>query len=229
MQKASFNLSKFISTTRKDSFARTNRFEVLIIPPKALGQMDQTDGSFVSLYCEQASIPSLTINSKAFKIFGPSYQRPMTSDYGGEGLAFTFHVDRDMFVRRFFEDWMHMIVNPIDFTVGYQQNYVTSIYIRQLDEQDRVTHEIELLEAFPRNMNIMDLNNSSMNQTHRLNILFAYRYWKNVEMVTPVDVPRAIVSPETYFPEPRLATTKNTIAAQARKDFAATDPRRVDI
>ena len=201
MATSSFNLDKFVSTIRNQSLARTNRFEVFIIPPRALTEWVGTDGSLVSLYCEQASIPSLTVATKSVKIFGPNYQRPMTSDYGGEGLAFTFHVDRDMYVRKFFEDWMHLIVDPSSFTVGYQQDYVTSIFVRQLDEQDNVTHEIELLEAFPRNMNIMDLNHASANQTHKLNILFAYRYWINVDTkTTPEAVPRIVQFPEIPTP-----------------------------
>jgi hypothetical protein len=228
VQKSTFNLDNFRSEVLGgEALARTNRFEIIITPPPSLSNLYK-ESILSSVYVEQTNMPGINISVKPFKIFGPTYQRPITSEYGGEGLAVTFHVDSSMIIRKFFEDWMHVIVDPNDFTVGYQQDYVTSIYIRQLDEQDRVTHEIELLEAFPRNMNIMDLNNSSMNQTHRLNILFAYRYWKNVEIVTPVDIPRAIISPETYFPEPRLATTSSTIAAQAKRDFAATDPRRVD-
>ena len=57
-----------------------------------------------------------------------------------------------------------------------------SIYIRQLDEADNVTYEIELLDAFPRSMNLLELNNSAQNQTHRLNIIFAYRYWRRTDI-----------------------------------------------
>ena len=144
-------------------------------------------------------MPGINISVKPFKIFGPTYQRPITSEYGGEGLAVTFHVDSSMIIRKFFEDWMHVIVDPNDFTVGYQEEYITNIAIRQLDEQDNITHEIILLEAFPRNMNIMDLNNASQNQTHRLNILFGYRYWRNIDnpmIATPTDIPRSIQYPE---------------------------------
>ena len=206
MKKATFQLKDFIASVRSSSLARNNRFEVFIIPPKKLTQREFTCriGPSISLYCEQASLPPLNIAAKSFKIFGPSYQRPITSEYGGEGMSFTFHVDRDMNVRKFFEDWMHLIVDPNDFTVGYQEDYITSIYIRQLDEQNNVTHEIELLEAFPRSMNLMELNNSADNQTHRLNILFGYRYWKDVARGTPVNVPTAITSPEIPSSDTRV-------------------------
>lgn len=197
MAKANFNLTGFLATVSRESFARTNRFEVFVVPPAGL--RNNSYGDLVSLYVEQASFPLLNIATKQFKIFGPTYQRPITSEYGGEGISLTFHVDREMRVKKFFEDWMHIIIDPVTFEVSYQSEYTTKILIRQLDEQENVTHEIELLEAFPRNMNLMELNNSSTNQTHRLNILFAYRYWKNPERVNPVIIPRSVTIPELPF------------------------------
>lgn len=197
MAKANFNLTSFLSTVGREGFARTNRFEVFVVPP--VGLRNNSYGGLVSLYVEQASFPLLNIATKQFKIFGPTYQRPVTSEYGGEGISLTFHVDREMQVKKFFEDWMHVIIDPVTFEVNYQSEYTTSILIRQLDEQEKVTHEIELLEAFPRNMNLMELNNSSTNQTHRLNMLFAYRYWRNPERVNPVAIPRSVITPELPF------------------------------
>ena len=190
MAKANFSLDTFRSTVLKSSLARNNRFEVIISSPPGL------TAGLVNLYCEQASLPALNISSKSFKIFGPTYQRPIYSEYGGEGIALNFHVDRDMRVKEFFEDWMHIIVDKNNFTIGYQKDYVTRITISQLDEQDDITHQIQLIDAFPRNMNPMELNHSSQNQTHRLNVVFAYRYWKRITLNTPVDIPEQEQAPE---------------------------------
>jgi len=197
MAKANFSVKDFRSTIFTDSLARTNRFEIFISkPPMALSTGRPWN---VSLYCEQASLPPINIASKSFKIFGPTYQRPFTAEYGGEGISVMFHVDRDMKVKTFFDEWMYKIVDPDTGTVGYQEDYTTSINIRQLDEQENVTYEIELTEAYPRSMNLMELNNAATNQTHRLNILFGYRYWRNIarpRQVTPVDIPRSILRPQ---------------------------------
>jgi len=195
---ANFSLDRFRTQVLSGAgLARNNRFEVLITPPPGLANRF-SEAELASLYVEQANIPLLNIFSKPFKIFGPTYQRPISSEYGGEGIPMTFHVDQNMVVRRFFEDWMHLIVDPDRFTVSYQENYITDIYIRQLDEQDNVTNEIKLLEAFPRNLNLMDLNHGASNQTHRLNVLFAYRYWVNTQTTNtnPINTPRAFLSPQ---------------------------------
>lgn len=190
-----FSLDSFRSKIFKDSLARTNRFEVEILPPPGLtgaGVFSDT----VSLYCEQAVIPQLSIGVKQLRMFGPSHQRPTNIDYGGDGMSLTFHVDRDMRVRKFFENWMHIIVDPNNFTVSYQEDYISQIKVRQLDENNNVTHEIAFYEAFPRNINVMELNHSAQNQTHRINVLFAFRRWERLTTsTTMIDTPLPVQYP----------------------------------
>ena len=104
-----------------------------------------------------------------------------------------------------------------------------TIIFQPLDEQDNVTYEIELSEAFPRSLNLLELNNSAQNQTHRLNVLFAYRYWKDISQeyqTTPIDVPRQLLNPSIPVVDTRLTDAQ---ANAARASFARTDPRRIDL
>lgn len=206
---ATYSLKQFRSEVLEGAgLARTNRFEVDILPPQALSSQYSSISNLTSLYVEQTSIPALNIFTKQLKINGaPTYQRPITSEYGGEGLPITFHVDRNMNVRKFFEDWMFAVVEPDNFNVNYQSEYASTIVIRQLDEQDNITYEIELLEAFPRNLNLMDLNNASSNQTHRLNVLFAYRYWRRRVGTNNQDIPRFVLNPQV----PTIDYRENTV------------------
>ena len=229
MGKANFNLTQFIGAVREDSFARVNRFEVFINAPSTLLGKNISNAGAVSLYCEMASLPPVNISTKSFKIFGPTYQRPFGAEYGGEGISLTFHVDRDMQVKKFFDEWTARVVDPDSGLVGYQDDYISTIRLRQLDEQDNVTYEIELSEAFPRSLNLLELNNSAQNQTHRLNVLFAYRYWKDISQeyqTTPIDVPRQLLNPSIPVVDTRLTDAQ---ANAARASFARTDPRRVDL
>ena len=210
MAKANFSIEDFRSAIFKDSLARTNRFEVLITTaPKAYKFRENTNWN-LSLYCEMASLPPINISTKSFKIFGPTYQRPYAAEYGGEGISFTFHVDRDMKVKTFFDDWAALVVDPVTGTVGWQDEYITDLYIRQLDEQENVTYEVKLLEAFPRSVNLLELNNSAQNQTHRLNVLFGYRTWESLTQSTrrsPMDIPRQRQVPEIPVVDTRLNST----------------------
>lgn len=203
MSKSTFNLNNFRETVLGYGLARTNRFEVLILPPSSLTAQYKAAAEVASLLVEQASFPILNIATKQFKIFGPTYQMPITSEYGGEGISINFHMDSNLTVKNFFDAWMHEVIDPTSYTVNYQEKYLGTIVISQLDEQDNITYEVELIDAFPRNINLMDLNNSSSNQTHRLNVLFAYRRWY---ATTPTDA----IKDEPYknFPEgPQGGTT----------------------
>lgn len=206
MAKANFSIEDFRSAVFKDSLARTNRFEILLTTAPKAYKFRSNNNWNLSLYCEMASLPPVNISTKSFKIFGPTYQRPFAAEYGGEGIAMTFHVDRDMKVKTFFDDWASIVVDPYTGTVGWQEEYVTDLYIRQLDEQENVTYEIKLLEAFPRSVNLLELNNAAQNQTHRLNVLFAYKTWISTNQEnqrSPMDVPRQRQVPEIPVSDPR--------------------------
>jgi hypothetical protein len=213
MAKANFNLSTFISAIKEDSLARVNRFEVMIPAPLGMSDLNKSYATFSSLYCEMASLPPVNISTKSFKIFGPTYQRPFGAEYGGEGISLIFHVDRDMNVKKFFDEWTAVVVDPDTGLVNYQENYISTINLRQLDEQENVTYELELFEAFPRSVNLLELNNSAQNQTHRLNVLFAYRYWKDKGrdfQTTPMDIPLRRRIPEIPVEDTRLRNVTPT-------------------
>jgi len=181
MSIAAFRVQDFISEVKTKGLARVNRFEVIITPPQFI-TTNYLQFNKISLFCEVSNFPPINLSVKPFKIFGPSYQRPITSEYGGDGISMTFHVDREMKIKKFFDDWIETVVNRDSFTVAYQNEYITKISIRQLDEANNVNYEIELQEAFPRSITLMDLNQSAQNQTHRVNVIFAYRYWKRTDI-----------------------------------------------
>jgi len=181
MSVAAFRVQDFVTEVKTKGLARVNRFEVIITPPRFVAA-NYLEFNRISLLCEISNFPPINLSVKPFKIFGPSYQRPITSEYGGDGISMTFHVDREMKVKKFFDDWIETVVNRNNFTVAYQNEYITKISIRQLDEANNVNYEIELQEAFPRSLTLMDLNQSAQNQTHRLNVIFAYRYWRRTDI-----------------------------------------------
>jgi len=221
MSVAASRLQDFIAEVKTKGLARVNRFEVIITPPQFITSR-YLEFNKISLLCEISNFPPINLSVKPFKIFGPSYQRPITSEYGGDGMSMTFHVDREMKVKKFFDDWMETVVDRNNFTVAYQNEYVTKIAIRQLDEANNVNYEIELLEAFPRSMTLMDLNHTAQNQTHRLNIIFAYRYWRRTDI--PINerqiqlVPKVSQQIQPVITPVTPSTTSRTLGALGGSD-----------
>jgi len=188
---ANFSLQSFISAVATRGMARTNRYEVAIVSPSGTTE----ENTLTSLFCEISALPGMNIAVKPYKIFGPSYQMPLSAEYNGEGLAMTFLLDSNMMVKRFFDDWMHLVSAPGYFHVNYRAVYARDILIRQLDEgsavtgesdadgdaRPRVTYATRLVGAFPRSMNLVDLNHTTADLVHRLTVIFAYRYWETVD------------------------------------------------
>jgi hypothetical protein len=119
----------------------------------------------------------MSISTKGLKLYGPAYQRPISSEFNGEAINMTFYLDRDMKVKAFFDAWMFKTVNPNSFNVSYAKDYVSEIKISQLNENDNETYSVYLEDAFPRAMSLVDLSAGSVNQAGKLNMTFAYRRW----------------------------------------------------
>jgi hypothetical protein len=173
---SNFNLNNFMTEVRRSSISRSDRFEVQIIPPASL-QGFAKDSKLVSLYCDISNLPGMSVITKGLRLYGPAYQRPVSSEFNGEAINMTFYLDRDMNVKAFFDAWMFKTVNPNSFNVSYAQEYISEIKICQLNENDEETYAIYLEDAFPRAMSLVDLSAGAVNQAGRLNMTFAYRRW----------------------------------------------------
>lgn len=183
---AQFSVKEFVSKVRNTGVARPTRFEVLLAAPP--GVVFGEDLILSSMFCEIASLPQINISVATQRIYGPNYQNPISVDYGGDAITMTFYVDRDMRVKKMFDAWMNYIVDPVSYNPKYlkysaadaYKTYAAEIRINQLDDMDQPVYSIKLIEAFPRNMGMMELNSSSLNMPHRLNVTFAYRKWEVV-------------------------------------------------
>ena len=102
-------LQQFIALSKRNGFARTDRFAVAFFPPALLsdGPWDVRD---IALLCEDASFPTKTLNTRTLRIHGLNEQRAHTLDYGGESISFTFIVDQSWQTRLFFEEWMRLCI-----------------------------------------------------------------------------------------------------------------------
>jgi hypothetical protein len=101
--------------------------------------------------------------------------------HGGDNLSMQFFVDREMKVKKFFDAWMDGIINRTTFNTYYQANYLSNILISQLDEQNTITYQIKIFEAFPKTVNIINLDGGLSNQAMRLNMTFNFRRWVRVD------------------------------------------------
>jgi len=184
-------LENFISEIRKTGVARPNKFSVQIQTPACMlyGQNPSIDiklPELINLYCQTASIPGQNIGVRDLRITGPTYKRPVNIDYGGEGITFTFLMDGKLNIKSFFDVWMQKIIDPIQFQANYDYGnnaYTTQIVINQIFNEKSTKdssgesrpYQIVLENAFPRNIGMMELDQSSQSTAHKMGVTFAYR------------------------------------------------------
>jgi hypothetical protein len=195
----SSSLERFISQVNTRGLAKTNLFKVEInTPPCIATHPVGSIPELLNIFCQSANFPATNIGVKELKIAGPTYKIPYSVDYGGEGIALTFLVDRKMDVKGYFDLWMSHIINPYEFHAYYNEGptrYTTDIRIRQIAEttpglkvyenngEETITptedmdklYYVKLEDAFPRNMGMIELDSTAQNSVHKLTVNFAYR------------------------------------------------------
>lgn len=176
-----FSVENFKQHVLKKGLARANNFEVIITPPSSLAGQPWNTKEDLSLMCEGTTLPQVSVGIRPLRIFGPAHHRPHSIEFGGEGLPFTFLVDQQMTQKKFFDAWITSIVNFNDFTVNLNDNYKTVIKVYQLDNAGNPVYGIELAEAFPRSVNMIELNHSMRDTFHRCTVTFTYRRWSPLE------------------------------------------------
>lgn len=195
-----FSVDNFLATVKGVGLSRENRFIVSI--PEA-GNGSSENGKLVSLMCESATIPQLSLRNKTLQLQGPYYSRATNIDFGGGSWTATFYVDREFKVKDFFDRWIKSTINPASFTVNYHADYVRNIIIQQLDEQESVISTYKLVDAYPSTLSALNLSQAAQNSFHKLSVSFVYRYWDNDVIQNTVNADQSVGQ---SFP-PSQATT----------------------
>ncbi len=182
------SVQDFIGLVRRKGLARIEKFQVNIFGPRIGSTLDEKD---ISLLCEEASIPGLTIGTRTARLHNLNIQRPSTIDYGGENAMFTFLVDGSWDVRKYFDKWMKTIVND-NREVNEYVNIIGGVQIIALHEGPLVALEVKegqaeyrehtrysvfLEEAFPKSMSPLSVAYGNPGLL-RFTVSFAYKSWR---------------------------------------------------
>jgi hypothetical protein len=195
-------------TSRGGGPSKPSKFLIQIIPPyfaENLGQFstriypaDQSDLNRLrdlTFQCESTELPGRTISTSDILIAGPTIKLPYTSTYNE--ITFTFYCTNDMYEKRIFDAWTNVICSRTDNTLGYREEYATTIGIFQYDEGGdkrpwpALTYGVKLIDAFPTSINQLNLSWTDDN-IHRLSVTFAYTYYEPLGKITNL-VPIPIV------------------------------------
>jgi len=134
---------------------------------------------YLALQCEGAELPGKTLATADVKVYGPIFKVPYQTQYAD--MALTFLCTNQFHERKLFDRWMEAIhptdTNNFRFPKGQSSRYMTNIKIIQYDDFIKQIYAVELIDAFPIGVAPQALNWSE-DGFHRLQVQFAYQYFK---------------------------------------------------
>ena len=178
---------------KRGGLAKTNRFLTIFTPPTQsllnlnpldiVGRLISDGGSFnaksliadprdIAFLCESTSIPGRSLNTLDFQAERETLKIP--NGFIDDDVSMTFYLTNDYYMKDMFEEWMSSIVDTEKYQLGYKSNYQTDIVIQQLNEFDKNIYGIRLKNAYPINIQAIELNNSTENSIQKVTITFAY-------------------------------------------------------
>ena len=178
-----------------DGMSRKNRYEVTLYPPTgARGSRGNTTNVFskimgdllgdgtvraTGLRCESISLPGRNMDSTPdTNIYGP--EREIVTGYSFGDINATFQCSSDMREKKYWETWQRLTYNPKTFDIGYYNDYVGTIDIHTLDEQENRRYGCRLVEAWPKTIAAQSLGYADNNTYQTIDVTIAYRYWINL-------------------------------------------------
>ena len=201
--------------------AKPSRYEVIFLPPvgnqtnifSTVINAMRGDGTArsVSLKCEQISMPGRNIDTAPdTNIYGPV--REIAQGFSFADIDATFQLSSDHKEKKFFETWQRISFDPLTWAMGYYDDYVGTIQIYQLDEQNERRYGVELIECFPKTVAAQVLAAPQATDVQKLAVTFSYRYWKNL-------------TDEADLPKPLRDRIEEVVVNSAERQIRAAIPR----
>ena len=177
------NLSEFISHIKKNSIARVNRFRVsFTIPEKVLGFSNFIGkgdiAKTLSLTCLITDIPGQT--AQVNTIGYGNYERKVVWGRTLGEFSTTFLVTGRYVEKKLFDVWTGIIHDEGNHAVQYYDEYITTIYLECLNEQDEVMYRTEITEAYPQVVGQLKLDRTTQNAQMVLDVNWAYHKCETV-------------------------------------------------
>lgn len=172
--------TKFLARVRADGLARQNRFWVNI------GAAPVLIGEDLTLLCKSVNVPGVSFSTAPVRTIGEVIEAPYDRNFSPATL--TFYVDRQMIVRRIFDDWVEKIQNSYTRVFGWYNEFIApqmEIYVD--NRQDESIYKMTLYDAHPKSIGGLNLDQGA-NDIMTFDVTFDYRYYTAVTIEGGVEI-----------------------------------------
>ena len=166
-------INDFISTVKTNGLARTNRYAVTFSTPAGV---DATALRDTILFCDQVQLPGVNYSTTQNRTYGEFREVPYEKIY--DNISMSFYVDKDMRVKKLFDQWVSSISNPVTRTYNFYKSYVTNMTIEVQDIQDKTSYTVTLYECYPKSIGSVQLDYASKD-VMKLTVNMQYKYWES--------------------------------------------------
>ena len=186
-------LSDFLDHIKKNNIVRSNRFRITFSLPAALvsliggsvaGALLGTSSStsagistsavsnIISLTCMSTDVPGITITATDSS-YG-ALPRQIVNGRSYDSFSTTFLLTGANIEKKLFDGWYNIIFNDSNNSINYYDDYVSSLMIEQLDQNDNVIYVFELMESFPMHIGEIKLDRTTTNQQATLDVTWMF-------------------------------------------------------
>lgn len=187
----SFNVNQFksnITGTNNKDIAKQSHFEMWISLPEKVLLSETVKPSFAPLRfrIDTAEFPGRSITTTDYKHTGYGLSSKVGYGVVYPDVNISMICDSELNEKKLFTSWQNIIIgNHTRNTnirhhqsIGYYNDYVSSIFIVQYNQEGKPTYGITLQDAYPVIINSLPLNWAS-EELHKLNIQFSYKYFSD--------------------------------------------------
>jgi hypothetical protein len=135
------------------------------------------------ILCTSAQIPGKQLNVMSREV--GIQTKSVANGQVFTAVNLSFYLTNKYEIRNYFQYWMDCVVSQKDndrMYAGYYNNYVRPVTIHQLargkDTMADSIYSVELLEAFPTQMELIQLNNQAQTTAMEMTIALAYKTYK---------------------------------------------------
>lgn len=178
-----YTIEDFKANLRR--LVRPNKFIVRISSPVQDNKMDEEQLIFQTT---SAVIPDRNFNEIALKYFGMEYKIPAGEII--QDLIINFICDEQWDVRGYFESWANLISlrkdndNPIK-TDAKELFEDTVLQVDQLSYDNKIIATYSFINAFPKTVEQIELNQDTMDTFSSFQVTFGYSYWLREDTNNP--------------------------------------------
>ena len=171
--------------------ARENRFVLKIITPqKMTGVMSGPNGGGrkfedLSIFCDECEFPSSSLNTISYQDNHASLTA--VNGYTNKDVKVSFIVPQNYFVKELLNNWHKLIINKPSYRASYKDDYVTTVFIAQLNERYLPVHGVTLKRAYPSYVDGIKFSSSRDNTFVRVSLSFKYDDFEEKNLIYPYD------------------------------------------